>query len=44
VVDKAGVDIVLVGDSAAGRVLGYPNTLPAAMEMMLVFAGAVAHG
>jgi 3-methyl-2-oxobutanoate hydroxymethyltransferase len=44
VVDAAGVDIVLVGDSVAMTVLGYPNTLPATMEMMLVFAGAVARG
>jgi len=44
IVDAAGVDIVLVGDSVAMTVLGYPNTLPATMEMMLVFAGAVARG
>ncbi|MGI6379268.1 MAG: 3-methyl-2-oxobutanoate hydroxymethyltransferase [Anaerolineae bacterium] len=44
VVDAAGVDIVLVGDSVAMTVLGYSNTLPATMEMMLVFAGAVARG
>ena len=44
IVDAAGVDIVLVGDSVAMTVLGYTNTLPATMEMMLVFAGAVARG
>ena len=44
VVDRAGVDIVLVGDSLAMTVLGYPNTLPATMDMMVVFAGAVARG
>ncbi|NLD44031.1 MAG: 3-methyl-2-oxobutanoate hydroxymethyltransferase [Chloroflexi bacterium] len=43
-IDAAGVDIVLVGDSVAMTVLGYPNTLPATMDMMVVFAGAVARG
>ena len=31
VVDEAGVDLVLVGDSAAMVVLGYPNTTPVSM-------------
>jgi 3-methyl-2-oxobutanoate hydroxymethyltransferase len=44
IIDRAGVDIVLVGDSVAMTVLGYPNTLPATMEMMLLFARAVAKG
>jgi len=43
-VDAAGIDIVLVGDSVAMTVLGYPTTLPATMDMMVVFAGAVARG
>lgn len=43
-VDAAGVDIVLVGDSVAMTVLGHPNTLPATMDMMLIFAEAVARG
>lgn len=43
-IDQAGVDIVLVGDSVAMTVLGHPNTLPATMDMMVVFAGAVARG
>jgi len=42
IVDEAGVDIVLVGDSLAMTVLGYPNTLPATMDIMIVFARAVA--
>ncbi|MHB1296712.1 MAG: 3-methyl-2-oxobutanoate hydroxymethyltransferase [Anaerolineae bacterium] len=44
IIDRAGVDIVLVGDSVAMTVLGYPNTLPATMDMMVVFARAVAKG
>jgi len=44
IIDRAGEDIVLVGDSVAMTVLGYPNTLPATMDMMIVFARAVAKG
>jgi 3-methyl-2-oxobutanoate hydroxymethyltransferase len=44
IIDRAGVDIVLVGDSVAMTVLGYPNTLPATMDMMILFARAVAKG
>ena len=39
--DKAGVDILLVGDSAGMVVLGYENTLPVTMEQMEMFVGAV---
>ena len=39
--DKAGVDILLVGDSAGMVVLGYENTLPVTMEQMELFVGAV---
>lgn len=44
IIDRAGVDIVLVGDSVAMTVLGNPTTLPATMDMMIVFARAVAKG
>ena len=44
IVDQAGVDIVLVGDSVAMTVLGHPTTLPATMDMMVVFAEAVSRG
>jgi 3-methyl-2-oxobutanoate hydroxymethyltransferase len=44
IIDRVGVDIVLVGDSVAMTVLGHPTTLPATMDMMVVFAGAVARG
>jgi 3-methyl-2-oxobutanoate hydroxymethyltransferase len=40
--DRAGVDVILVGDSAAMTVLGLPNTLGIGMDEMLVFAKAVA--
>ena len=39
--DKAGVDGVLVGDSAAMVMLGYDNTNLIGMREMLVFCGAV---
>ncbi|MEA3245832.1 MAG: 3-methyl-2-oxobutanoate hydroxymethyltransferase [Gemmatimonadota bacterium] len=41
---RAGVDVLLVGDSAAMTVLGLPNTLGIGMAEMLVFARAVARG
>jgi 3-methyl-2-oxobutanoate hydroxymethyltransferase len=40
--DKAGVDVLLVGDSAGMVVLGYENTLLVTMEQMEIFVGAVA--
>lgn len=39
--DRAGVDMILVGDSAAMTMLGLPSTLGIGMEEMLVFARAV---
>ena len=44
VAEEAGVDIVLVGDSAAMTVLGYPSTVPVSVEEMLMLAGAVRRG
>jgi 3-methyl-2-oxobutanoate hydroxymethyltransferase len=42
--DRAGVDLILVGDSAAMTMLGHSNTLAITMTEMLVFARAVARG
>ena len=39
--DKAGVDILLVGDSAGMVVLGYENTIPVTMTNMVMFTEAV---
>jgi 3-methyl-2-oxobutanoate hydroxymethyltransferase len=41
VADAAGVDLVLVGDSAAMTVLGYESTVPVSVEEMLMLSAAV---
>src|SRR2546425_6351359 len=42
--DEAGVDVLLVGDSLGMVVLGYENTLPVTMEEMLHHTRAVRRG
>ena len=42
--DEAGVDLVLVGDSAAMTVLGHDSTVPATMDEMLMLTRAVTRG
>ena len=44
IVDAAGVDIVLVGDSAANVVLGHSTTVPATMDEMTILTRAVSRG
>jgi 3-methyl-2-oxobutanoate hydroxymethyltransferase len=44
ILDSAGVDLILIGDSAANVVLGYDSTLPVSMEEMLILSAAVARG
>jgi 3-methyl-2-oxobutanoate hydroxymethyltransferase len=42
--EEAGADVVLVGDSAANTVLGYPSTVPVSVDEMLVLSAAVRRG
>jgi len=42
--DQAGVDVLLVGDSAAMTVLGHDSTVPVTIEEMLMLTRAVARG
>jgi 3-methyl-2-oxobutanoate hydroxymethyltransferase len=42
--DEAGIDILLIGDSVGNTVLGYENTLPVTMEEMLHHTAAVSRG
>jgi 3-methyl-2-oxobutanoate hydroxymethyltransferase len=41
IAERAGVDLALVGDSAAMVVLGHTSTVPATMDEMLMLAAAV---
>jgi len=42
--ERAAIDILLVGDSMAMTVLGYPNTLPATMSELIAHSQAVNRG
>lgn len=44
IVEAAGVDVVLVGDSAAMTVLGYDSTVPVTIDEMLMLTKAVRRG
>jgi 3-methyl-2-oxobutanoate hydroxymethyltransferase len=44
IMDKAGIDCILVGDSAGTVVAGYKNTLPITMDEMLFLCRAVMRG
>src|ERR1700752_3613962 len=44
VAQEAVVDVVLVGDSGAMTVLGYPSTVPVSIDEMLILAAAARRG
>jgi 3-methyl-2-oxobutanoate hydroxymethyltransferase len=44
IVDSAGIDVILVGDSVGMVVLGYENTIPVTMEEMIHHTKAVVRG
>jgi 3-methyl-2-oxobutanoate hydroxymethyltransferase len=44
VCEEAGMDFILIGDSASMVILGHPDTFPITMEEMLVFCQAVSRG
>ncbi len=44
ILDAAGVDAILVGDSASNVMAGYSNTLPITIDQMIYHGAAVARG
>src|SRR5207253_3251993 len=42
--DRAGIDVILVGDSVGMVVLGFDNTLPVTLDMMIHHTAAVSRG
>ncbi len=44
IVDRSGIDLILVGDSASMVVLGYQTTIPIGIDEMILFSKAVTRG
>lgn len=44
ILDKAGIDIILVGDSASNVMAGYDSTLPITLNQMIYHAAGVVRG
>src|SRR5204862_5619737 len=41
IIDNAGIDVILVGDSASNVVAGHETTLPITLDQMIYHAGSV---
>src|SRR5213083_1518933 len=44
IVDTAGIDVILVGDSASKVMAGHETTLPITLDQMIYHAGSVIRG
>src|SRR5690606_1305007 len=44
IVDEAGIDIILVGDSASNGMAGHETTLPITLDQMIYHASSVVRG
>ena len=44
IIDQAGIDIILVGDSASNVMAGHETTLPITLEQMIYHASSVVRG
>ena len=44
ILDAAGIDAILVGDSAANVMAGYNTTVPMTVDEMIVYAASVVRG
>ena len=44
IVDEAGIDIILVGDSIGNTIMGYGNTVPVTLDEIVMHARAVRRG
>src|SRR5580693_7914527 len=44
IIDSAGIDIILVGDSASNVMAGHETTLPITLEQMIYHASSVIRG
>ena len=44
IIDKAGIDVILVGDSASNVMAGHETTLPITLDQMIYHASSVIRG